>query len=152
MTEVWFYHLETQPLDKVLPTLLQRSLDRGWRAAVQATSLERLEALDTTLWVYDDASFLPHGMAKDGAAAAQPILLTKDDSNPNGAAIRFFIDGAEAARALGVAAYERAVVLFDGSDDDAVANARLQWTALKSEGHAVTYWQQTDEGRWEKRA
>ncbi len=152
MTDVWFHHLETQPRDKGLPTLLQRSLDRGWRAAVQATSIERLEAIDTALWVYDEASFLPHGMARDGSPASQPILLTGDVANPNWAAIRFFVDGAEVAPALAVAGYERAVLLFDGSDDDALADARTQWTALKALGHTVTYWQQTDEGRWEKRA
>ena len=152
MTEVWFYHLETQPLDKVLPVLLQRSLDRGWRATVQATSIERLAALDTALWLFDEASFLPHAMKQDGNAAEQPILLTDDDENPNGAAIRFFVDRAAVAPALQGRSYERAVLLFDGQDEEAVMNARGQWKALKEAGHAVTYWQQSDEGRWEKRA
>ena len=35
MTEVLFYHLEQRPLESVLPDLLQRSLERGWRAIVQ---------------------------------------------------------------------------------------------------------------------
>ena len=152
MAEIWFYHLETQPLDRVLPLLLQRSLDRGWRASVQATSSERLDALDTALWVYDDASFLPHAVLGDGSAADQPVLLTSENGNPNGSAIRFFVDGAVVAPALAHSDYERAVLLFDGSDDDAVTDARSQWSALKSLGHAVTYWQQTEDGRWEKRA
>ena len=152
MTDVWFYHLETQPLDRVLPTLLQRSLDRGWRASVQATGKERLEALDTALWIFDEASFLPHATTKDGNAANQPILLTDEPSNPNGAAIRFFVDGAEVASALVGESYERAVLLFDGSDEEALRNARSQWVALKALGHPVTYWQQNEDGRWEKRA
>ena len=48
--------------------------------------------------------------------------------------------------------YERAVLLFDGADEDAVQDARRQWTSLKAAGHAVTYWQQSEDGRWEKRA
>lgn len=153
MTEVWFYHLETRTLDQVLPILLQRSLARGWRAVVQAGGPERVEALNQHLWTYDDASFLPHGTAKDGDADAQPVYLTDGPENPNGAAIRLFTDGVAVAPVLeGEAGYERAVLLFDGRDGDAVASARQQWVALKRAGHAVSYWQQTDEGRWEKRA
>jgi DNA polymerase III subunit chi len=151
MAEVWFYHLETQPLDRVLPVLLQRSLDRGWRCCVQATSEDRVRALDTTLWTYDEASFLPHGIAADGNAERQPILLTDDDENPNGAVIRFFVEGAEVLPALAKSPYERAVLLFDGADEEALQAARRQWTALKQAGHSATYWQQTEDGRWEKR-
>jgi DNA polymerase-3 subunit chi len=51
-TEIYFYHLEKRSLEQVLPTLLERSLERGWRAAVQAASEERVEALNTLLWTY----------------------------------------------------------------------------------------------------
>jgi DNA polymerase-3 subunit chi len=151
MTEVWFYHLETQPLDRVLPTLLQRSLDRGWRACVQATGAERLQALDLALWTYDPASFLPHGLARDGNAEGQPVLLTDEAQNPNGAAIRFFIDRAEVLPALAGRDYERAVLLFDGGDREALEDARRQWVTVKAAGHAVTYWQQNEDGGWIKR-
>lgn len=153
VTEVWFYHLETRTLDQVLPVLLERSLARGWRAVVQAGGPERVEALNQHLWTYDDASFLPHGTAKDGDADLQPVYLTDGPENPNGAAIRLFTDGVAVAPVLETdAGYERAVLLFDGRDDDAVAAARQQWSALKRAGHAVSYWQQTGEVRWEKRA
>ena len=41
---------------------------------------------------------------------------------------------------------------FDGSDEEAVAAARGQWTTLKSAGHAVTYWQQDEACRWSQKA
>ena len=47
MTDVLFYHLERTTLEKVLPGLLEKSLERGWRAVVQATTEERIEALDS---------------------------------------------------------------------------------------------------------
>ena len=40
--EALFYHLERQPLERVLPTLLERTLARGWTAVVQSGSEERL--------------------------------------------------------------------------------------------------------------
>lgn len=152
MTEVWFYHLETATLDQVLPVLLERSLARGWRAVVQAGSPERVQALDAHLWTHDDASFLPHGTTRDGEPETQPIYLTDGPENPNGAAIRLFTDGVAVAPVLAQdATYERAVLLFDGRDDEAVTAARQQWAELKRAGHAVSYWQQGEEGRWEKR-
>ncbi len=150
MTEVLFYHLQGQPLERVLPTLIERSLDRGWRVVVQSSSEERVEALDAQLWTFRDDSFLPHGTHKEASAAEQPILLTVNDDNPNGAAVRFLIDGAPVPADAG--AYQRIVLIFDGTDDDAVADARTRWSAAKTAGFDVTYWQADENGRWLKRA
>ena len=92
MTPVFFYHLERQPLDSVLPKLLSMSLERGWRVVVQAGSDERAEALAAQLWSHDDESFLPHGTKADGFPDLQPIWLTAVDENPNNANIRMFVD------------------------------------------------------------
>ena len=149
MTEVLFYHLEHQPLERVLPSLVERTLERGWRAVVQAGSEERVEALDTLLWTYREESFLPHGTRRDGNSAEQPVYLTSNEENPNKAGVRFMVDGAETAELWG---YDRVVYLFDGRDETAVAKAREQWKAAKGSGCQVTYWQQSNEGRWEKKA
>jgi DNA polymerase-3 subunit chi len=148
-TEVFFYHLERHPLERVLPGLLEKTLARGWRAVVQAGSPERLAALDAHLWTYRDDSFLPHGTARDGPPSLQPVLLTTNEDNPGEAAIRFLVDGATIRSFAG---YVRVVVIFDGADQGAVEAARSQWKAARAEGCAVTYWQQTEAGRWEKRA
>lgn len=145
--EVLFYHLERTPLERVLPSLLERTLERGWRAVVQSGSTERLEALDLALWTYNDESFLPHGAARDGDPARQPIYLTLGDETPNGAGVRFLVDGAEMAEFTG---FVRIVCLFDGHDPEATGKARTQWQAAKAAGCAVTYWRQSDSGRWEK--
>ncbi|MEQ1578622.1 MAG: DNA polymerase III subunit chi [Hyphomicrobium sp.] len=148
-TEVLFYHLERQPLEKVLPGLLERTVQRGWRAVVQSGTDERLDALDLTLWTYSDDSFLAHGTLRDGFTSDQPIYLTTGSDTPNGAKVRFFVDGASAGDLSDLV---RAVFLFDGNDDEATALARVQWKAAKAAQYACTYWQQTPEGRWEKKA
>jgi DNA polymerase-3 subunit chi len=150
MTEVLFYHLQRQPLEAVLPALLAKSLDRGWRAVVQATSEERLAALDDHLWTYSDESFLPHGTEQDPDPAAHPVLLTLSEGNRNDARARFLVEGAPfPAEGEG---YERVIVLFDGNDPDALAGAREQWRSVKAAGHEATYWQQDERGRWAKKA
>ncbi|MBC8013912.1 MAG: DNA polymerase III subunit chi [Methyloceanibacter sp.] len=149
VTEVYFYHLERGSLDEVLPTLLELPLKRGWRAAVQAASEERVEALNTLLWTYREESFLPHGTARDGRASSHPIYLTAGDDNPNEAHVRFLVDGAILADA---SPYVRVAYVFDGRDQDAVASARAAWQDAKARGDAVSYWQQDADGRWQQKA
>lgn len=149
MTEVLFYHLQNRSLEQALPPLLEKCLARGWRAVVQASSAERIEALDAHLWTFSDESFLPHGRDGEAEVAAQPIVLTLHAGNPNSADVRFLVDGAAVDD---VRAYVRAVFIFDGRDAEAVAEARGQWMAMKSAGHDVTYWQQDENGRWLQKA
>ncbi len=148
MTEFLFYHMKGQTPEHVLPALLQKSVERGWRVVVQASSEERVEALDAHLWTWRDDAFLPHGTWRDSEAAEQPILLTLTEDNPNRAAVRFLIEGAEVPG--DAAAYERVVLLFDGNDPEAVDAARARWSAAKSAGFEVTYWQADENGRWQR--
>jgi DNA polymerase III subunit chi len=149
MTEVLFYHLQNMALENVLPPLLEKSLERGWRCVVQSTSEERADALDAHLWTYRDDSFLPHATWRAADAAEQPILLVLEDSNPNGAQVRFLVDNA--GLPSDTAGYERMVLVFNGDDDEALAAARSAWTECKARGLAATYWQADERGRWQKR-
>ena len=149
LADVIFYHLERQPLERVLPSLVEKTLERGWRAVVQAGSDERLEAIDMALWTYSEESFLAHGTTKTGHAAEQPVFLTTGDETPNGAGVRFLVDGAAPASFEGV---ERLVFIFDGHDSDTVSGARQHWKAAKAAGCSIAYWQQNEAGRWEKKA
>jgi len=150
MTEMLFYHLQRQPLERVLPPLIEKSIERGWRVVVQTASDERVDALDAHLWTYRDDAFLAHGTYRDNEAALQPVLLTVHGDNPNGANIRFLIDGAGVP--ADAATYQRVVLMFDGEDDEAVAAARTRWSEAKQQGFTVTYWQCDENGRWEKKA
>lgn len=148
MAEVLFYHLEVRPLESVLPQLLEKTLGRGWRAVVESGSRERAEVLDSLLWTFRDDSFLPHGLSGEPTDGHQPILLTTETDNPNGATVRFFVDRAVPQSTDG---YRRIVYMFSGHDPDAVAEARQAWRALR-DGNEVTYWQQEQDGRWMKKA
>jgi DNA polymerase-3 subunit chi len=150
VTEILFYHLQRQPIERVLPVLIEKSLERGWRVVVQSASEERLDALDAHLWTYRDESFLPHGTWREADASVQPVLLTVNADNPNLAAVRFLLDGADFP--ADVQSYERIVLIFDGADPDAVAAARERWGEGKARGLDVTYWQPDAQGRWQRMA
>ena len=149
MTEILFYHLQQHPLERVLPALIEKSLERGWRVVVQAASEERVEALDAHLWTFRDDSFLPHGTWREVEAPEQPVLLTVDDNNPNDAAVRFLVDGAPVPADAG--GYQRIVLLIDGNDPEAVAAARQRWNEGRAQGFEVTYWQADEQGRWQRK-
>lgn len=149
MTEVLFYHLTESTLEDSLPGLLERSLSRGWRAVVQTGTEERRDALDAHLWSFRDDSFLAHGSDRDPGAIDQPVLLTVAMDNANEAQIRFLVDGATPPDISG---YERAVFMFDGHDAAQVEAARGHWKTMKAGGNTVTYWQQTPDKKWERKA
>lgn len=150
MTEVFFYHLTESTLDEALPTLVEKSVGRGWRAAIQTARPEKRDALDGHLWTYRAETFLAHGRDGDERPADQPVFLTVSPDNPNGAQIRFLVDGAEPPAEL--AGYERIVLMFDGLDEQAVHEARGHWKDLKAAGHTLTYYQQRNDGGWERAA
>ncbi len=130
-----------------MPRLLEQALKGGYRILVMAGSEERVEHLNQLLWTYDESSFLPHGSAKDGNADRQPVYLTAKPENPNQASMLMLVDGAQTEA---LSDFKRVCDMFDGSDDDAVADARQRWRVAKSAGHDLTYWEQTA-GGWVKR-
>ena len=117
------------------------------RAVVLAGSTERQEYLNSLLWTYDPDSFLAHGSAGDGNAAQQPIYLTTTEENPNGAKVLVLVDGGNVSFA---GTFDRCLDIFDGGDPAAVSAARERWRSAKAAGFDVTYWQQSEQGRWEK--
>lgn len=147
MTEIGFYHLTTSPLEKALPRLLERILEGRKRAVLLCASQERLDYLNGALWNTGKVSFLPHGSTKEGFAEDQPIWLTTQDENPNGAQFLVLTEGRDSPS---LPTYERCLDLFDGNDEEAVTQARARWKAYKEQGHQVTYWKQTEKGAWEK--
>lgn len=149
MVQVAFYQLRNSPLERALPKLLEKVVESGARAVLLGGSEERINALNAALWTYDQDTFLPHGGGRDGNAARQPIYLTDHHENPNDASILVLIDGQNPEQ---IGDYERCFDMFDGTDPAALDAARARWKSHKAAGREVTYWEQTDGGKWSQRA
>ncbi len=147
MGAVYFYHLTRAPLVETLGALAEKSLSAGWRVEVRGRSIEQLRALDQALWLRE--GFLPHGLAGGPHDADQPILLSATPGG-NAASCVMSVGGAEVS-AEEIAALDRACILFDGHDMEAVQHARHQWKSLTSAGAEAQYWSE-ESGRWEKKA
>ncbi|NBD28410.1 MAG: DNA polymerase III subunit chi [Alphaproteobacteria bacterium] len=150
MGAAYFYHLTTQPLERVLPMLLGKAREAGWCIEVRGVEATRMEALDAALWLGPEEGFLPHGLAGGDHDADQPILLTTGQGAANAPTCVMSVDGAEVSPEE-VQAMARVCVIFDGHDGAAVQVARDQWKGLTSSGCAAQYWSQ-ENGRWEKKA
>ncbi len=146
--EVWFYQMEDDRLDKVLPSLLEKTLARGWKALVCSPMAKRLEELDDHLWMYRKEAFLPHALSTAPGAENQTVLLSGSPDNLNRADALFLLDGADLPELEG---YARCIILFNGRAEDSRNRARQQWAQLKTSGLSRSHWTQTG-GRWEKQA
>jgi DNA polymerase III subunit chi len=153
LTEILFYHLQRQPLERVLPLLLEKTLERDWKAIIRCGSAERLAALDDLLWTWREGSFLPHGTHIEGQGEKHPIYLTLQNERPNSAEVLFLVDGAVLNdETLKDAPYLRIVLMFDGNDDAQLVQARASWKEVAALSLQATYWQQDDNDRWVKKA
>ena len=149
MTDVAFYQLHQSHLEEALPKLLEHTLEAKKRAVVRACTFDRLSTISSALWTQRGATWLPHGMENDKFAEDQPIWLTINGENPNGATFIFLVEGVETED---IKTYERCFDLFDGNDAHAVTAARKRWKSLKAAGHNLHYWQQNERGKWDEKA
>jgi len=148
MTRYWFYHLEASTLEGVLPGLLEKTLEKGWRALVKLPE-EKLSQIDDFLWTYRDDAFLPHGRENEPQAELQPILLSNSTDSAAGFDVVFLLDGESVADMDGVS---RAMVMINGRSEADVMRERGRWKQLKDLGADLAYYQQDERGRWEKKA
>lgn len=148
MSEIRFYHLQSQPLEQALPALLSKAYENGHKILVKAPA-DKIEALNEALWTFRADSFLPHGSAKDGHEGHQPIWITDTDDNPNGADVLILTHNLESPHA---AEFKLCCEVFDGRIQEHVQAARSRWSAYKEKGLTLTYWQQTPQGGWDKKA
>ncbi|SIQ41259.1 DNA polymerase III, chi subunit [Paracoccus thiocyanatus] len=148
MGSALFYHLTRSGPAQLLPMLVGKSLQAGWRVELRGRDRARQAALDESLWLGE--GFLPHGLAGGPHDARQPVLLTVEgQAAANAARCLIALDGAEVAGAE-CQALERACIVFDGNDPQALERARAQWRALKEAQVAAEYWSEAG-GRWERR-
>ncbi|WP_455474530.1 DNA polymerase III subunit chi [Bartonella sp. B30(2025)] len=145
--DILFYHLMRSTLEDILPTLVERALERFGKITIQCINKKRCDAIDAYLWVYADDAFVGHGTEHDKYSNFQPVFLTTGQENPNDSKIRFLTEGAVCSD---INAYQRLVVIFDGHNSEQLNLARAQWKKYKIENHNLTYWQQTEDRNWKK--
>lgn len=150
MPEVFFYHLTTSSLEQMLPRILDRTLHNNWRVLLRSCDEAGLRRLDAQLWGGNNSQFLPHGISNGKNDSDQPVLLTVDNANNNGAKALILVHGAKTS-VQEIAKFERVSLVFDGNNEMALKDARGDWKQLTEAGVTAKYWSQAS-GRWEMKA
>jgi len=145
--QVDFYHLTATPLDRALPQIAAKVVERGDRLLIVSARDDQRAELDRLLWVYRADSFLPHAQLGAGEDALQPILIAPEVRPANEARYIALVDGEWRDAALD---FDRAFHFFE---DEFIRPARDAWRALGGrDGVERRYWKQNDGGRWEQAA
>jgi DNA polymerase-3 subunit chi len=144
-TTIQFYHLLSTSAARAVPKLMEKALKSGNRIVMICRSDAELKQMSDALWTADPAGFLPHGSARDGHAADQPIYLTLTEENPAGADILCVLGGTQPESA---SRYSKLLDVFDGGNEDEVAAARQRWAHYKAQGFALQYVKQQPGGGW----
>ncbi len=144
-TTVQFYHLLSTTRERAVPKLMEKALASGARAVMLCENEKSLKAVSDALWTANPDGFLPHEPSKSATANQNPIVLTLEETNPNGAEILCVLSGAIPASA---ASYSKVLDVFDGSDDTAVTSARERWAHYKTQGFLLQYVKQQPGGGW----
>lgn len=78
MTQVSFYALSSIDQDsrqQFACRLAEKAVHLGHRVFIQVDSLEQARHIDTLLWQFKPASFLPHAIVEPGQPAAEPLMI-----------------------------------------------------------------------------
>jgi DNA polymerase-3 subunit chi len=139
-----FYETTQEPIEKVLPKIVEKIYVSQKRCLILCKDMEQVQSLNTLLWTYSQLSFLPHGCAVDMAdfKAQQPIWLSTiiDMDDPNVIVNLTFTP-------IEVTSVERIIEIFS-TLDQTIADKKF----LFYRKHCVPQWFiQTPKGEWSKK-
>lgn len=140
MAEISFYHLTTTPLERALPSLLEKAYEAGMRTLVLVDK-GRMKQIDDSLWTANQQKFLPHGTSNP---ELQPIFLSDKIFNDNRKVLAI-TNGATYESDDGFA---KILDIFDGNIETDLARARERWKLYKDKGFEAKYWFQDEKGKW----
>lgn len=144
-SEISFYRLTTLPIIKAAPKLIEKIYYAKQRLVVIVEDQVMLAAIDNSLWTYSTKHFIAHATCNDPYPEDQPIYITDKLENPNNSTLIMVLGKVE----LDNFKADKYLYMFDGNDQTQLEFARNKWQKAKDSSN-VTYWQQSENGAWEK--
>ncbi len=148
MADIRFYHMEHSTLDQALPAITVKAFQSGKRIMIRVPDKKEATRLNDLLWVFHQNMFLPHGAEGDKHADKQPVWITSQDNNENNATILITTHGCTMDN---LDEFEMVCEILDGRVDSQITEARARWKTYKGDNHDLTYWQQDENGKWNKK-
>ncbi len=148
ITEVSFYNLTRLPIQKAAPKLIEKIYYSNQRILVIFSDHDLMKSVDDCIWSYSTKHFIPHATENDDFIDQQPVLLTTKLNNSNNSSILMTIGAID----LGNFALPKVIHMFDGNDQKQLDFARARWKHYQNLQINIIYWQQKEDGSWEKKA
>lgn len=148
MADIRFYHMEHATLDTALPAITTKAWQSGKNVMICTPSKTECKRLNDLLWTFYPSAFIPHGGDGDKHADKNPVWVTAGNDNVNNAKILILTYGCTHDS---VGDFDMVCEMLDGRVESQIASARARWKTYKDAGHDLTYWQQDDNGRWNKK-
>lgn len=148
MTDIRYYHMEQSTLDQALPAIAVKAFQSGKRVMIRVPDKKEATRLNDLLWTFHPNVFLPHGGEGDKNAADHPVWITSKDDNQNNADILILTHGCVMDT---VADFSLCCEMLDGRVESQIKDARTRWKIYKADNHDLTYWQQDENGKWNKK-
>lgn len=144
---VRFYQLATTPLEKVLVGVLEKAWTRKMLICLLAHDTTHAQALDDLLWRVPHGGFLPHGQWNRPDPERQPILISLEPDERNGASVivlttpRLLPDPAR---------FDLVIDFVCGQDPMTLAESRKRYRHYKDLACNMEYWTKTPQGKWQR--
>lgn len=148
--DISFYHLTRVNVQKSLPKLLEKIVQKPERVVLSLETEAAVGMWNDLLWTYHPQSFLPHGTAKEGFSDAHPIWITTGVDRPNGATIlmRLGLQPFGDVEALKSTGFQKIIHVFEMEAEEGLKGVRGLWQHYQSTSSTPVYWQQGVSGEW----
>ncbi len=88
MTTCTFHDTDASQQDRRLFEIIEKAYNQRQKVVIFAQTSQRAAAIDRTLWIYRQESFIPHDIfTADKPEPSVPVVIVTDEVNPIGADI-----------------------------------------------------------------
>ncbi len=118
MTRLEFHPLPGEKRARELAALVERLYREGRRVVIWVADPGRLQILDDYLWTFEKLAFIPHGVPVGGGGVDEPVALTAEPVNPNGADVLVVGDGLPPGEWIGSFSEVHDLIAAGDADDE----------------------------------
>jgi DNA polymerase-3 subunit chi len=149
-TTVRFYQLASMPLETALVGIVGKAWERGILVNLLARDLRQAQRLDDLFWIHPPPHhFLPHGLWNAPDPELQPVLISLEPDERNGATLLVL---AAPHLLVDPTRFDMIIDFLHGQDAEGLVAGRNRYRHYRALGCQMEYWTQGPQGGWKKQS
>lgn len=145
--KVRFYQLSSTSLEKALVDIVNKAWKKGTKLCLMAHDPNHAQWLDDLLWRQPNDVFLPHGLWNGLDPERQPILISPEPDQRNGATLILL---ATPKLLRNPEKFDLVIDFVNGKSPNDLAASRQRYRHYRDLGCTMEYWAQSLQG-WQKK-